>query len=103
MLYNKTNNNHMLMHTYRHGGGGVKMVVKKTDGLEIIIKQVSFEGSFEKESQIRVVEHQRQTVPNRWACARKSFAKSFCVYTRVDNGMGIRHMDDDMDIAIAYE
>ena len=61
------------------------------NSLEIVIKQVSLEGGFERGGRIRVVECLRQIVPERWASIRKrSFTKCFCVYTGADKGSCVR-------------
>ena len=52
------------------------------NSLEIIIKQVLFEGGFERGGRIRVAECLRQIVPDRWASIRTRFHQMFFVFTR---------------------
>ena len=62
------------------GGGGT--AVEKS--LEIVIKQVLLEGSFERGGRSRVAQCLTQILSNRWArVRRRSFTKCFCVYTKV--------------------
>ena len=50
------------------------------NSLEIIIKQVHLEGSFERGGRIKVVECLRQIVPDIWASVRKRCFTKYTVY-----------------------
>ena len=72
------------IHTHL-GRGDIGTAVKNS--LEIIIKQVRFEGGFKRGGRIRVAECLGQIVPNTCASvSKRSFTKCFCVYTRDDKG-----------------
>ena len=67
------------------------------NSLEIIIKQVSLEGGFERGGRIRVAECLRQIVSDGWASIReRSFTKCFCVY-RGGGGGGTKVRVSDAD------
>ena len=56
---------HTHTHTHTHGWQGIKIIMKiETGGLEVVSEQVSFKGSFERGSRLRLAECLRQTVPN---------------------------------------
>ena len=73
-------------HTHKHVRWTDRQGCEK-DGLETVTEEVRLEGGFKRGRRIRVAECLRQSFPNRWASVRKrSFAKCFCVYTRVYKG-----------------
>ena len=67
---------HARTHARTHACAGIDTAVKNS--LEIIIKQMSLEGSFKRGGRIRVAVCLKQIVPNRWASIRKpSFRQTF--------------------------
>ena len=79
---------HIHIHTRLHTRATTTTTRIKTNlktqigGLEVNFEQVSFEGSFERGSKLRVVECSTQTIQNRWASVRKrAFANAY-VLTR---------------------